>query len=98
ALIKSQGIEVFGFAYATQFSPVAEAARQSAKQLQIPLQVVQPPPTEYLQLIARPRFGYGKGANPCGDCRLAMLAAAVDYLHQLDGQFVVTGEVLGQKM
>ncbi|WP_131282626.1 hypothetical protein [Blastopirellula marina] len=98
ALIQTQGVQVFGLAFATQFSPVADAARRSADQLQIPLRVVQPSPTEYLQLIARPRFGYGKGANPCGDCRLAMLAAAVEYLTELEAQFVVTGEVLGQKM
>ncbi|UUO04410.1 hypothetical protein M4951_13510 [Blastopirellula sp. J2-11] len=98
ALIQAQGVEVFGLAFATQFSPVEDAARRSADQLQIPLRVVHPQPTEYLQLIARPRFGYGKGANPCGDCRLAMLTAAVEYLTQLEGQFVVTGEVLGQKM
>lgn len=98
ALVQRQGVEVYGLAYATPFSPVADAARDSAEQLAIPLRIVAAVPSEYLQLIGRPRFGYGKGANPCCDCRLAMLAAAVAYLREIDGQFVVTGEVLGQKM
>lgn len=98
ALVQRQGIEVHGLAYATPFSPIADAARNSAEQLQIPLRIVDADPIAYLRLIGRPRFGYGKGANPCCDCRLAMLAAAVAYLREIDGQFVVTGEVLGQKM
>ncbi|TWT34451.1 hypothetical protein [Blastopirellula retiformator] len=98
ALVKSQGIEVDAVAYATPFSPIAAAAQLSADQLQVPLHLIQPTPTDYLQLLARPRFGYGKGANPCCDCRLAMLAAAVALMKQLDADFIVTGEVLGQKV
>ncbi|MCC9608130.1 hypothetical protein LOC68_01535 [Blastopirellula sp. JC732] len=98
ALVQVQGIEVHTLAYATQFSPVEEAARQSAEQLQVPIRIVQPEPTEYLQLVARPRFGYGKGANPCCDCRLAMLRAAVAWMNELEAEFIVTGDVLGQKM
>jgi tRNA U34 2-thiouridine synthase MnmA/TrmU len=52
---------------------------------------------EYLEVVKKPRFGYGKGMNPCIDCRILMFKKAKDYMAQVGASFIVTGEVLGQR-
>ncbi|MCS7134554.1 MAG: hypothetical protein NZ889_01710 [Candidatus Pacearchaeota archaeon] len=50
---------------------------------------------QYIKLVARPKFGYGAGMNPCIDCKIFMLKKVKKFLK--DGDFVATGEVLGQR-
>lgn len=52
---------------------------------------------EYLKIVEKPRFGYGRGLNPCLDCRIFMLRKAAALMAAEDAQFIVTGEVLGQR-
>ncbi|MEX1224155.1 MAG: hypothetical protein WEA31_06360 [Pirellulales bacterium] len=52
---------------------------------------------EYLNAWHRPRFGFGKGANPCTDCHRYLFGMADKLLAELGGEFVVSGEVLSQK-
>jgi len=52
---------------------------------------------EYIELIKHPRFGYGKNMNACVDCRILMLKEANRYLEEIGGQFIITGEVLGER-
>lgn len=53
---------------------------------------------EYLELIWSPRYGYGRGVNPCVDCRLWMLEKAKKFGEKKFGNFVLaTGEVPGQR-
>ena len=73
-LIKDQKIDVLGVAFVTPFFG-PEKARQAAEQLQLPLQVLditQP----HWAMLRRPRYGYGKGLNPCIDCHALMLHEA----------------------
>ena len=56
-----------------------------------------PQDDDYLDLVRNPRFGYGKGANPCVDCRIYMFAAAKKFMDQVGAQFVVSGELEGQR-
>jgi hypothetical protein len=51
----------------------------------------------YIDIVKNPRYGHGKNMNPCIDCRLVMLDEAKDYMEMAGGQFVITGEVLGQR-
>jgi len=51
----------------------------------------------YLDVIANPKFGYGANANPCVDCRIDMFQRARVMLEEWGGDFVFTGEVLGQR-
>jgi hypothetical protein len=55
------------------------------------------PGEDYLPLLRRPRFGYGRAANPCVDCRIYMVRLAFGHAQQVGAQFVVTGEVVGQR-
>ncbi len=53
--------------------------------------------TEYLEIIKRPKYGYGKNLNPCIDCRILMHKRAKEYMKEIGASFVITGEVLGQR-
>ncbi len=52
---------------------------------------------EYLEVITNPRWGYGKNANPCIDCRIMMFRKAKTLMQEIDADFVFSGEVLGQR-
>jgi tRNA U34 2-thiouridine synthase MnmA/TrmU len=52
---------------------------------------------EYLDLVADPKHGYGKNMNPCIDCRILMLKLAKKMMEKDGYDFIVTGEVLGQR-
>ena len=52
---------------------------------------------EYLELVKAPKFGYGKNLNPCIDCKVFFLKTAAFYMQKLNGGFIVTGEVVGQR-
>jgi tRNA U34 2-thiouridine synthase MnmA/TrmU len=53
--------------------------------------------SEYLEIVTNPRWGYGKNANPCIDCRIMMLRKAKVMMAEIEADFVFTGEVLGQR-
>jgi len=52
---------------------------------------------DFLKLIENPRHGFGSNLNPCIDCKILMLKKAGDLLKEWGADFIVTGEVLGQR-
>ena len=50
-----------------------------------------------IELIKAPRYGLGKNANPCLDCKEMMYGLAWREAQRLGAQFIATGEVLGQR-
>lgn len=52
---------------------------------------------EMLDIVKHPKHGHGKNVNPCIDCRILMLREAKKYMDSLGAQFLVTGEVVGQR-
>ncbi len=52
---------------------------------------------KFIDIVKNPRFGHGKNMNPCIDCRLVMLGEVKSYMETSGGDFVITGEVLGQR-
>ena len=67
-----------------------------AEELQIPIKVMNKG-IEYLEIVRKPKHGYGSGMNPCIDCRIFLLRKAKEYLAESGADFVITGEVLGQR-
>ena len=49
------------------------------------------------KVLFNPKYGYGKHFNPCIDCHGFMFRVAKEYLEELNADFMVTGEVLGQR-
>jgi tRNA-uridine 2-sulfurtransferase len=73
----------------------SEAVRV-AQEFDIPIKVMNKG-VEYLEIVRKPRHGYGKGMNPCIDCRIFLLRKAREYMAECGADFVITGEVLGQR-
>jgi tRNA U34 2-thiouridine synthase MnmA/TrmU len=69
---------------------------QVAKNLGVPIKVFRVG-DDYLDVIKNPRHGYGKNMNPCIDCRIYMHRTAGDFMREIGAEFIITGEVLGQR-
>ncbi len=52
---------------------------------------------KFLDIVKNPKYGHGKNMNPCIDCRILMLREAKELMRLLGADFIVTGEVLGQR-
>ena len=52
---------------------------------------------EFVEVVKNPASGYGGNLNPCIDCKILMFQKAKALLAEYDAQFVVSGEVLGQR-
>jgi tRNA U34 2-thiouridine synthase MnmA/TrmU len=52
---------------------------------------------KFLEIVKNPKFGHGKNMNPCVDCRILMLKEAKQMMELLGADFLITGEVLGQR-
>jgi hypothetical protein len=94
-LIKLQGIEVIGICFASAFFGSKNAERMAA-QIDMPLRVVDFT-EDHLTMTKHPKHGYGKNMNPCIDCHAMMLKYAGNLLEELEGDFLITGEVLDQR-
>ncbi len=93
-IIKLQGIDVIGLAFVTSFThPKVDEVAQQAN-LKIRLVDIS---SEYRELIKNPRFGFGKNMNPCVDCHIFFLKKAKQLMLEENINFVITGEVLGQR-
>ncbi|PID71800.1 MAG: thiamine biosynthesis protein [Desulfobulbus propionicus] len=53
--------------------------------------------TGYLKLLRSPVHGFGKNFNPCIDCKIMMLTRARELMTRFGADFLVTGEVVGQR-
>jgi hypothetical protein len=51
----------------------------------------------FLDIVKNPPHGHGKNMNPCIDCRILMLRNAREYMERNQADFIITGEVLGQR-
>lgn len=52
---------------------------------------------EYKTVLLNPKYGYGANLNPCLDCKTFMVNQAKKYMHENGFDFLVTGEVIGQR-
>jgi tRNA U34 2-thiouridine synthase MnmA/TrmU len=97
-----EGIEVEAvnfispFCTCTRTNGCRHEAKRVADEFGIPLKVFNVS-KEYIPVIKAPKYGYGKGMNPCIDCRIFMFKKAKDYMAEVGASFIATGEVLGQR-
>jgi hypothetical protein len=52
---------------------------------------------KFIDIVKNPKFGHGKNMNPCMDCRILMLKEAKVFMEMVSADFLITGEVLGQR-
>jgi len=96
AMMQEQGITVEALNFKTVFTCCQDLSSQASHALGVRLTVL-PQEDDYLDLVANPRFGYGKGANPCVDCRIYMFEKAKRFMEQIGADFLISGEVVGQR-
>jgi tRNA-uridine 2-sulfurtransferase len=93
-LISDQGCEVIGVHFKIPFCKVN--IQDSFPKIGIKVMEVDLG-REFLNLIQRPRYGFGSNMNPCIDCKILMFSKAKALMPELGAKFIVTGEVLGQR-
>ncbi len=96
-----QDIEVEAINFVTPFCTCTaqgcqSEARAAASEFGIPIKVVNNSEA-LLDAVKHPRHGYGRGLNPCLDCRILSFRAAAERMEETGATFIVTGEVLGQR-
>lgn len=52
---------------------------------------------KFIEIVKNPKYGHGKNMNPCIDCRILMLREAKEMMEITGADFIITGEVLGQR-
>jgi len=110
-VVMEQGVHVEGINFFTGFcveghthairekdktKPKRNNALWVAEQLGIKLHiidVIEP----YKQVLLQPKHGYGANLNPCLDCKCFMVGQALQWMQQNDFDFIITGEVVGQR-
>ena len=96
-VVLDQRIEVIGLHFAMPWGCCDRtAAYSTAKLFGIPIMVFKMQ-EDYLDVIHHPKYGYGRAMNPCVDCRIHMYRKAKTFMEEIDGSFLITGEVLGQR-
>jgi len=94
-LIRAQGIDVLGLFFETPFFKSGRA-RKSARAIEVPFKVTDIT-RRHLEVVKKPKHGYGGNMNPCIDCHALMFRIAGEMLEEVGAGFVFTGEVLGQR-
>ena len=51
----------------------------------------------YIDMLKHPKHKFGSGMNPCIDCRTMMFTAAKKHMEEINAEFIISGEVLGQR-
>ena len=102
-LVKKQGIDVTAITFLTHFGcdisdssscsrdpfPASEKFGFRVKLCHLA--------DKFVDIVKNPKYGHGKNMNPCIDCRILMLKEAKELMRLTGADFVVTGEVLGQR-
>ena len=110
-LIQQQGIQVEGINFFTGFCVEGHThairkhdrnrkkrnnALWVAEQLGIKLHIIDVI-EQYKSVVTNPRHGYGANLNPCLDCKSFMVGKAREWMEANGFDFVITGEVIGQR-
>ena len=101
-MMQRQGFEVSAVAIKTPFCDFdcgrgcGFEIRGRAEELGVDLKTVYLG-DEYIEMLKSPKHGFGAGMNPCIDCRAMMFEAAKKRMDEIGAEFVISGEVLGQR-
>ena len=101
-MMQKQGFEVSAVAIRTPFCDFdcgrgcGFEIRERADDLNVNLKTVYLG-DEYISMLKSPKYGRGAGFNPCVDCRAMMFDAAKEHMKEIGADFVISGEVVGQR-
>ncbi len=96
-IVRDQNVDVTGIHFYARFDNRDDTASESLlTSWGIPLLIVDFS-EDLFRLILHPAHGHGSGVNPCIDCRLLCLKLAHQKMREIEADFLVTGEVVGQR-
>ncbi len=101
-VVQDQGIEVLALNFVTPFCNCTAKgsckmeAKKASEEFGVELKVV-PLFDEFMEVVKKPKYGYGSGINPCLDCRILMFKKAAELMREVGASFIITGEVLGER-
>ena len=110
-VVKEQGVHVEGLNFYTGFCIEGHThairkkdrrrvkrnnALWTAEQLGIKLHIIDIV-EEYKDVLMNPKHGYGANLNPCLDCKIFMVNKALQWADEHGFDFIITGEVIGQR-
>ena len=96
-VIQDQGLTVKGLHFVTPFFGKPHKIRHWEKIYGIEIDAVNVSEEYVRMMVERPAHGFGKTLNPCVDCKILMLRKAHEMMESYGAQFIITGEVLGQR-
>lgn len=96
AIVKAQGVQIEAVNFHTIFGCCKDDASQAARKLGVPCTLLKMG-DDYLKIVEKPKYGYGRGANPCVDCRGYMFTLGKNFMEKTGAQFLISGEVLDQR-
>ncbi|RLA76833.1 MAG: ATP-binding protein, partial [Epsilonproteobacteria bacterium] len=99
-LIVDQGIEVVAVNIDMGFGSTndrLEHMQNMCKQIGVKLEILDLRQLYLDEVLFNPKYGYGKNFNPCIDCHGFMFRHTGKLLEKFDAQFMISGEVLGQR-
>jgi tRNA-uridine 2-sulfurtransferase len=91
-----QGCEIEALHFRTLWGCGRGEVEKAANSLGIPL-ITRDVGDDYLDILRRPRFGFGPAKNPCIDCRIHLFRMAAAYLRETKADLIASGEILGQR-
>ncbi|MHB8173917.1 MAG: 7-cyano-7-deazaguanine synthase [Nitrospirota bacterium] len=101
-VVMEQGVEVTALHFITPFfgykskGNEAQAAEDFREKYGISVRIIDVSP-EYIEMVRKPVYGYGKNFNPCLDCKIFMMKKARGLMLEEGADFIISGEVLGQR-
>ncbi|BEG56679.1 tRNA (5-methylaminomethyl-2-thiouridylate)-methyltransferase [Helicobacter sp. NHP21005] len=99
-LVASQGVEVIALHFNIGFGgnkDKREYLEKASAQVGAKLLLCDIQEQFFNEVLFSPQYGYGKYFNPCIDCHANMFRQAFYKLLELKADFVISGEVLGQR-
>lgn len=99
-LLKEQGLEVIALNFNIGFGSNKDKKEyfyNATKQIGVEFVSVDIRKQFFDDVLFAPKYGYGKYFNPCVDCHANMFRNAFKKLIELEADFVISGEVLGQR-
>ncbi len=101
-IMQKQGFDVSAIAIKTPFCDFdcgrgcGSEIRETADKLNVNLKTVYLG-DKYIDMLKNPKHKFGSGMNPCIDCRSMMFKEAKKYMKKIKAEFIISGEVLGQR-
>ena len=96
-LIMEQGLRVRCLHFVTPFFGKPYMLSHWSEVYGVDIEAIDIGPQYIRMLRNRPAHGFGKVMNPCVDCKILMMQEAKRRMKELGAQFIISGEVLGQR-